>query len=82
MGPGINPMLSRTGMTWILNATASPHFASTIPATPSRKKAEIEDRLRESLMMKNYNVKAAGISSPLAPGLRSMKTSEGVKDRK
>jgi hypothetical protein len=27
-------------------------------------------------MMKNYNVKKARISSPLAPGLRSMKVKE------
>jgi len=68
MGPGINLMLSGTGMTWILNATAVPHFASAIPATPSRKKAEIEERLRETCMMKNCNVKIVRIISPLAPG--------------
>jgi hypothetical protein len=57
MGSGINPMLSGIVMIWILNAASFPHFASTIPATPNRKKAEIEERLRESCMMKNYNVK-------------------------
>jgi hypothetical protein len=82
MGSSINLMLSGTGMTWILNATAFPHFASTIPAKPSRKKGEIEERLQESCMMKNFIVKIIRIISSLALGIRSMKTSEGVKDRK